>query len=340
MIRRLRKALAGHPSASPYSVEHHRRAFNNAFWLVRIYYAATLLFAYQEMGTIWKLMQTGGSFTPLWPIAWANDIETTGLVILYALIGTALLTVALPDRRWPRVLVFISFLSAAAFRSSFGLGSINHGNHYWLWTGFCFCFLPPGDRRELGGSPSNRYRFLLVFSFAQGLILLFYTMSGFWKAAAGVEALVLGRIGTFHPEALATIVAAKMIQLDKPTLLGPWLTQYPWVGWPVYMFVVYIELVALWIWFRPSLHRLFGVALACFHIGTFLLLGISFPKHVLILTILMIWSPFIPDRSSVRDMLFSLPGFGVFFRRPIRQQVSLDGAGGSVADVTRPGGTA
>ena len=340
MIRRLRRALAGHPDPGRYSVERHRRSFDSAFWLVRAYYAVMLLFAYQEMGTIWKLMQTGGSFTPLWPIAWASDIETTGLVILYGLIGAALLAVALPDRRWPRILVFLAFLSASAFRSSFGLGSINHGNHYWLWTGFCFCFLPSGGRAELGSSLAGRHRYLLVFSFAQGLILLFYTMSGFWKAAAGVEALILGRIGTFHPEALATIVAAKMIQLDRPTLLGPWLTENAWAGWPVYLFVVYIELFALWVWFRPSLHRLFGLALACFHIGTFLLLGISFPKHVLILTILLIWSPFLPDRLDLGDVLISLPVVGRLFGARARRRALQDRTGRSAADVTRPGGAA
>lgn len=313
MIARIRRMFTGSHEGGAYCPTRHRQSFDKAFWLVRIYYAATLLFAYQEMGTLWKLMQTGGDFSPLWPIFWATDVESTGLVVLLGLIGAAMLAVAFPDRRLPRILVFFAFLWASAFRSSFGLGSINHGNHYWLWTGFCFCFLPSGDQNALRCSLSERHRYLLVFSYTQGLILLFYSMSGFWKVAAGVEALLLDRIGTFHPHALATIAAAKMLQTDQPSLLGPWLADHPLAGWPVYLFVVYIELVALWAWLRPSLHRLFGVALACFHIGTFMLLGISFPKHVLILTILLIWSPFLPDRRNVADAMGSLPAIGRLF---------------------------
>lgn len=337
MIRRIRRALAGQPKARTYSPKQHHQSFDRAFWLVRIYYAATFFFAYQEMGALWQLMQTGGSFSPLWPIFWATDIEATGLVVMTGLIGASLLAVALPDRRWPRVLVFLGFLSALAFRSSFGLGSINHGNHYWLWTGLCFCFLPSGDQNTLGASLASRYRYLLVFSYTQALILLFYSMSGIWKAAAGIEALIAGRIGTFHPEALATIAAAKMIQMDRPTLLGPWLADNPWAGWPVYMFVIYIELLALFAWLRPSLHRVFGLALACFHIGTFFLLGISFPKHVLVLTILLIWSPFLPDRHGLAEILVRLPGIGRLFGRHAPQSSVSHGVNGGAIGITRPG---
>ncbi|MEM8947828.1 MAG: hypothetical protein AAGC99_00685 [Pseudomonadota bacterium] len=339
MIRRTRRFLAGRSIGGTYAPQSHRRSFDRAFWLVRIYYAATLLFAYQEMNALWKLMETGGSFSPLWPIFWAPYIETTGFIILFGLISASLLAVALPDRRWPKVLVFIGFLSASAFRSSFGLGSINHGNHYWIWTGFCFCFLPAGNQRSLGASIIGRYRYLLVFAYTQGLILLFYSMSGFWKVAAGIEALIDGRIGAFHPEALATIVAAKMIQLDKPTILGPWLTDNAWAGWPAYMFVIYVELFALFAWLRPGLHRVFGLALACFHVGTFLLLGISFPKHVLILTILLIWSPFIPDRQGFYATLVSLPGFGLIVEGLAGRPLSSDKTN-AVSDLKPPGAKA
>lgn len=340
MIRRLRRFLAGQPEAGSYCPKRHRLSFDKAFWLVRIYYAATLLFAYQEMGALWHLMQTGGNFSPLWPILWATDIYTTGFALMIGLISTSLLAIVLPDQRWPRVLVFLAFLSASAFRSSFGLGSINHGNHYWLWAGFCFCFLPSGGQSGLSASLVDRYRYLLVFSYTQALILLFYSMSGFWKVAAGIEALIAGRIGSFHPEALATIAAAKMIQMDQPTILGPWLADHSWAGWPVYIFVIYIELVALFVWLRPSLHRIFGVALACFHIGTFLLLGISFPKHVLILTILLIWSPFLRERRDFAETLVRLPGLGHLFSKSLYRSPPSHGVNRGAADVTQPGDAA
>lgn len=119
---------------------------------MRLDYAATLLFADQEMTTLWQIAMSGGSFTPLRPIIRATDVKSTALSVIFGLIGTALLAVILPDCRWPRVLVFLCFLSASAFRSSFGLGSINHGNYFWLWVGFCFCFLPAGPQTSVRGS--------------------------------------------------------------------------------------------------------------------------------------------------------------------------------------------
>lgn len=315
MMRGLRQWLsAGHwPERAAFDGERQRQAFDQAFWLVRIYYAAMLLIAYQEMAPLWKMALNGGDFAPLWPIFWANDAGTAGSVLLISLMISAVLAVALPDHRWPKIFVGLSFLSIAAFRSSFGLGSVNHGHHYWIWVGFCFCFLPNGPQATLRSSKSKRYRFLLTFFFTQALILLFYSMSGFWKIAAAIEALINGKMNAFHPEALAMIATWKMIQLDRITMLGPLLADHPWLGWPAYLWVIYIEIVALMVLFRPALHRLWGVMLICFHIGTFLLLGINFPKHVLVLTILFVWSPFALDPVGLRRALSCLPGLGWFF---------------------------
>jgi hypothetical protein len=294
--------------------ERQRQAFDQAFWLVRIYYASMLLIAYQEMAPLWKMTLNGGEFAPLWPIFWASDAGSAGTVLLISLITSAVLAVALPDRRWPKILVVLSFLSTSAFRSSFGLGSINHGQHFWIWVGFCFCFLPSGPQAELRSSKSKRYRFLLTFFFTQALILLFYTMSGFWKIAAAIEALITGKMSAFHPEALAMIATWKMIQLDRITMLGPFLADHSWLGWPAYIWVIYIEIVTLMVLCRPALHRLWGIMLIGFHIGTFLLLGINFPKHVLVLTILFVWSPFAIQPVDLRKTLASLPGLGWLFR--------------------------
>jgi len=316
MTRRLRHWLgAGRwPAKAHFDGQRQRQAFDQAFWLVRIYYAAMLLIAYQEMWPLWKMALNGGAFTPLWPIFWAADAGSAGSVILLSLMTSAVLAVALPDHRWPKILVFLSFLSAAAFRSSFGLGSINHGHHFWIWIGFCFCFLPCGPQASLRSSKSERYRFLLTFFFTQALILLFYSMSGFWKIAAAIEALINGKISAFHPEALAMIATWKMIQLDRITMFGPFLADHPWLGWPTYFWVIYIEIVALMVLCRPALHRLWGIMLIGFHIGTFLLLGINFPKHVLVLTILFVWSPFAIDPVGFRKALSCLPWFGWLFR--------------------------
>ena len=316
-MRSLREWLSGGtwPEKAGFDGKRQRRSFDQAFWLVRIYYAAMLLFAYQEMAPLWTMAQNGGVVKPLWPVIWATDAATAAPILLVSLMGSALLAITLPDRRWPKVLVFLSFLSTAAFRNSFGLGSINHGQHYWIWLGFCFCFLPCGSQDDLRHSKTGRFRFLLTFFFTQALILLFYSMSGFWKIAAAIEAMISGKMSALHPEALAMIATWKMVQLDRVTMIGPFLADYPWIGWPAYLWVIYIEIVALLILLRPALHRLWGVMLIGFHIGTFMLLGISFAKHVLVLTILFVWSPFAINQVEFRRIIFCLPGLGWLSQR-------------------------
>ena len=95
--------------------------------------------------------------------------------------------------------------------------------------------------------------------------------------------------------------------------------------------MIYIEIVALMVLCRPALHRLWGVMLIGFHIGTFLLLGISFPKHVLVLTILFVWSPFAIDRFGLRRVISSLPGLGLFVHPKTPRTVDKLPAGGRAA---------
>ena len=317
MMRSLRQRWGcGHwPVQEPLDTTRHRAMFDQAFWLVRAYYAAMLYIAYGEMSPLWRIAVNGGNIDPLWPVFWTTDVQLASISIMVAMVTTAVLAVVFPDRRWPKLLVFVAFLLTASFRTSFGLGSINHGNHYWLWLAFCFCFLPSGGREDLRTSMASRYRFLLTFWFAQALILLFYSMSGFWKLAAGIEALVLGEFSGFHPDALAQITAWKMLQTGDESLLGPTLMAYPWVGWPAHLWVIYVELVAFIVLFRPALHRLWGAMLVAFHIGTFLLLNISFPKHVLVLTLLFVWSPFVQRQADLVTVISLLPGLGWLSRR-------------------------
>lgn len=273
------------------------------------------MFAYQEAGHLWRIAANGGrDMVPLWPVAWATESSSAATILLTAIIAAALLAVIFPDRKWPRILVFLAFFQVSAFRSSFGLGAINHGNHYWLWIGFCFCFLPTGTHSQLSASLRRRFRFLLVFWFTQALIMLFYSMSGVWKIVGALEDLIAGEFSGFHPFALAMIVSQKMLQLNQETMLGPWLVHNPWIGWPLHMWVFYVELVALLIMLRPALHRSWGVMLTLFHIGTLVLLGISFSKHVLVLVLLFVWSPFALRNYTVKEQIAEIPGIAWLWR--------------------------
>lgn len=83
----------------------------------------------------------------------------------------------------------------------------------------------------------------------------------------------------------------------------------------MFLGLVYVQLVAVCIAFRPRLHMVWGYALIGFHTGTWLLMEIAFPHHILFLLLFFVLSPFRPRRWTVRDAIGDLPVLGVAFRR-------------------------
>ncbi len=289
----------------------HKQMFTTAWWSVRFYYAVTLFFAYNEALPLWDLANSGATLRPQWLVTWMPNAFVGGSIVISAYLATALFAMLFPQYRLARIAVFVAMVEAVGFRYSFG--AINHGSHYWLWVGLCFALLPSGGLDAISRTLSSRHRYLVVYWSALALIGLFYSLSGFWKIAAGIEAALAGEINSFSPAALATIVADKMQQTGESTMLGPFLVRHSWVGWPAHLWVIYIELFAIVAVFRPSLHRVWGLMLILFHIGTFLLMDIAFAKHVLLLTILFVWSPFAPPFDWRRSLSVT-PIFAGLFR--------------------------
>ena len=312
MIRRLRRFLAGEVVSAPPNLHRQRHSFDTAYWHVRLYYAVTLYFAYVQMIAVWRIAERVTAIDPLWPVWWVSDVRSAGVSILLLFMGAALLGVLLPQYRAVRTLVFLAMVQSIAYRYSFG--AINHSLHFWLWVGFCFCFLPSGNRTQLRATLSTRHRYLLIFWATLALIMLFYSLSGFWKIATALQEITQGRPHAFSPTALANVAAAKMLQEGFDSVLGPFLVAHPWLGLPVNVWVIYIELVAFIVAFRPALHKLWGVMLIVFHVGTYLLLNIGFNLHMLVLTLFFVWSPFAPA-FDWRKTTFCLPIFGIWLSR-------------------------
>lgn len=240
----------------------------------------------------------------VWPISWASNIP---LVILTDTVGVTAGTFAMLAFWRPDVLIFrlifaVSFLLCASIPAS--LGAINHGDHEWFWVAFVFIFLPTAQNRI------GKLSYCLTFATAQALILTFYTLAGFWKTLSGVKALIAGVPGNFSPNALAWTLADRMAQTGTQPLLGPFFVDNPWLAWPMFLALVYVQLVSIFIAFRPSLHLAWGFILIAFHTGTFLLMEIPFPTHIVILMLLLVASPFQRRDWFRPQTLADLPIFG------------------------------
>lgn len=296
-----------------------RERFTAAQTLVAAFYAVLFFFAVGELFS-WQEYLNAGNLAPRWPVFWLRFAGTAGTgkagiaAILWLHLLGGILGVTLCRYRWARVVIFVSLLEHMALKFSFG--AVNHGDHLGVLIAFVLIYLPTGWHTRGPADRTVRSATLLVFSGVQAMILLTYSMAGVWKAGGIFEQWIRGEFVTYlHPQGLARQVAAKMIEDDAASLLGPWLVEHPWAGWLPGIAAIYLELFALWVVARPSLHRPWGLGLALFHLASHLTLGVGFPQNILWLSLFLVLSPFRPHVPDWRQAAGDLPMIGAWLRR-------------------------
>ena len=70
-----------------------------------------------------------------------------------------------------------------------------------------------------------------------------------------IEQLLRGKTSYLSPQSFAQQIANKLLADQSTSLLGPWLIDHYWLGWPLILVALYFEFSALWVVFRPSLHQ-------------------------------------------------------------------------------------
>lgn len=293
------------------SFDNHRSILERAYTLVRCYYAINLFMSYGLARAVRRVGLSGAEPDYQWPVIWMyqTDLHSASLFLMSALIVSSLVGLMFSQHRWARIMVSLVLLEHAAWANSFG--AINHGYHMGFWISFCLIFLPDGKASKLLAHRARRMQFLIVFSMTQALILLFYSLAGAYKVAAAVISLTKSQFSTFAPEAMANTLAFRMLQTNSDALLAPFIIENHWVGWPLYLGLQYVQLVAILIAFRPQLHVAWGVLLIGFHIGTLMFMDIIFSHHVLYLALFFVLSPFAIRSFNWRIAARQLPIFGL-----------------------------
>jgi hypothetical protein len=291
-----------------------RRAFEGAVLLVRVYYAATLYVVALQVPD-WRKWSEAAALAPRWPVAWIELIGVrpgVHLVMSFALAATLAAAVA-PESRRARVLAAVALLELVALYYSFG--SIGSGWTLWLWTAFLFVLLPDGNAASAATARARRQRHLTVFWAAQVMLFGSFALSGAWKIVYAVVQISAGEVHAFAPNALARHVAKQLLSSGETSLLGPAVIENPILGWMPFLAVMYVELGAIAAAFRPSLHRVWAVALIAFHLATTLVLAMTFPRSVLLLAILCAPSPFAPAQMRWWTVAYELPLLGAALHR-------------------------
>ncbi|WP_420445774.1 DCC1-like thiol-disulfide oxidoreductase family protein [Candidatus Poriferisodalis sp.] len=318
--RWVRKSLLQVGEAERRSPADLARAAADIVLLSRFYY---LFLVFNMLGTLglqfgWAYMGRPPT-APIWLIKALQQLTGTGWFANDNAVTVVGLLFAIAAASFPRFLVwrlgsFGYLLLHVALSNSYG--SINHGYHVMLFIGFALLFLPGRDQgRRM--ARKNVLSCLTVFWFAQGLILLPYTLSGFWK-------IWHGRLEVFSPDAMTRILLDRaLLEADNIPFLLPFVAQHNWLAQSMWWLTLYIELFALLVVFRPHLHRPFGIVLMLFHITSDLLMNISFSLNIIMLGLFLVLSPLAPTRSSLSGVIRSLPIIGMPFRVAKRRQLSL-----------------
>jgi hypothetical protein len=319
VFRTARRFLSGHYLAGSHLNDlfaHHREVYKVATLLVRIYYWSTLYLVATYLTFLWTDWLQVTDIPLLWPVSWVEwvGIPTGVHVIATFVLLSSLVAAVYPEKKIFRLLLFVAFVEFSAFNNSFG--KINHNLHAWLATAFIFTLLPDGKWPQRESSITGRQLYLTTFWAAQALVFSFYTLSGWWKVYAAIEQFVSGQmIHSFHPYALAYLTASRAWFTSPQNYppLAPWVIEYPWLGWPLHLSVIYLECFAIVAVFRPPLHKWWGISLSMFHIGSVLILGVPLNENILLFGLLFVFSPFRPLKDDLRIVLRNLPLVGMFF---------------------------
>lgn len=269
-----------------------------AYYIVSIFLSERLMMrlsSFANNDTVWDF---------LWPLWWipADHADLTVKLLGLGAFLASLVAALFANKRLARGVFAIVFFLAATVENSRG-GGINHPYHAWILVGFLLVLLP--DR------PNSDQDDKATIFYVQALLALFYTMSGFWKVGYGVLSALAGVDGAFSLVGLSHQVAFRVLQTNESPLLADFVINNPLIAWLGMLGVMYVQLLALVMVFRPVLHVPLGLALIFFHLGTFLLLEILFMEHVALLAIFFLFSPFRPEKFVVRDALLALPGVGL-----------------------------
>ncbi len=288
------------------TIGFQRRAYERATVVVRAYYAVSVYWAISATNA-WPGYRQLKQAHPLWPAHWwfdAFSVRTSVDIIFCAYLAGSIIAMVLPQQRLARALYAIALLDWMAFVN--GFDKINHDMHSWMFVSFVLVLLPTGKwsgRRRI----SERQYFLTVIWSAQLVILLFYTLTGFWKIYFGLTTAAHGQLSGFNLSGFSSIVANRVLQSSTKPILGAYFSRTELLGWALFVGTMYLESSSLLIAFRPRLQRLWGASLIFFHLGTQLAMGFTFAGNIVLVGLFLVCSPMVPETVHPKEMFFDLP---------------------------------
>jgi len=291
---------------------------------IRLFYAFMLYFVFLLFTKDLQKLASNYPNSPIWPIKLLHVFirhEYVPYGIGLGLFLSTIIAVLFIEKRTTRIFVFLFYFLFVAYNSSYG--KINHNYHHLVYLLFGLIFLP---------SKMNNNHLLktkVVFSSIQLFILFTYSISGFWKLNKGLAQFFKDEESIFSVNSLSNHIAKRIMETNQDTLFGEWLINQPHLGFLLLLSAVYVELCSVFILFRPSIHRFWGISLILMHFNIYIFMGIGFTSPCIVLAFLFLTSPFADKKFNLRKTLTSLPLFGsiissfLFFIQRKRKNIIL-----------------
>lgn len=313
-VRKLNRATIDFPR----SLEEHAtydRSVQRAMNVIPFLYFFLLYWAF-NVTSMWlrRPLFSPEEFDARWPVSWLTlfSFEHAVLIMCCMLLAGALIGSIFFTRRIGRVIAFVAFFQFHAFLSSFG--APEHAMLVWIYPLFFIIFLPDIWHKQ-ETTLLERKTFLIAFFGAQVYTGVIYFLAGLGKVTDGISNLLAGTGNFLAPDAFALHISFWLDSTSSTSVLGPFIVAHPFVGWPLFLFMLYMQVFTLWAVFRPSLHRVWGALLISFHIATFLTMDIVFINNIFLLAALFLNSPFERAETSWRERAMDLPLFGLLLKR-------------------------
>ena len=315
IVRSVRRALAQNDLGCRRTPADLSRAADATIQLGRFFYIFMVFaIASPQIGRAYS----GPPTQALWPVDVLDGLVGVGWLANTTAVWSAGIGLCLLAAVFPRVLiwrlgVFLYLLFYIAMSNSYG--SVNHGRHVYIYVSFALLFLPGRDK-ENRSSRKNVLSCLAVLWLTQSVLLLPYTLSGFWR-------IWRSRLELLSSDGMVRILLNRAV--DNTENIGPLLpfvVEHGYLAQTMLWVTVYVEVFALLAVFRPHLHRLFGIALIMFHVGSEWIMSIAFNSNILMLGLFLVLSPTAPRRFSLSGTIRSLPLVGIPVRAWIRLRSS------------------
>ena len=237
--------------------------------------------------------------TLLWPVFFLSNFEPENVVLCLQIgvLGTFVLLCFNYKSYAFRVANFLLLFFLLSYVYSFG--KISHGYHLVLLILFCFLFIPKQSVNNF------KIKSIIVFATAQYFLLVAFSLTGFWKVVYGLKQLLNDEVSIFSPLSFRNILI-RQFEITESTVLGNFLIEHYILGWVLYLFVIYIEMFSVCVFFRPNLHKVWGVMLIIMAAGIKLILGVNFFTMPFIVGILLVLSPF-NNHAGLKDTFLDFP---------------------------------